>query len=52
MLPFKSQLSPEEIQALARYVRSFDKTPLKETGGAKKAKPANTNAKTTKSGKE
>jgi mono/diheme cytochrome c family protein len=49
MLPFKSQLSPEEIQALARYVRSFDKTPLKETGGAKKAKPAGT--KTTKSDK-
>jgi mono/diheme cytochrome c family protein len=39
MLPFKSQLTPEEIQALARYVRSFDKTPVKESGGAKKAKP-------------
>lgn len=52
MLPFKSQLTPEEIQALARYVRSFDKTPLKATGGAKKAKPANTSTKTTKSGKE
>ncbi len=50
MLPFKSQLTPEEIQALARYVRSFDKTPLKESGGAKKAKPAS--AKTTKSDKE
>ena len=25
MLPFKSQLSPEEIDALARYVRAFDK---------------------------
>jgi len=50
MLPFKSQLTPEEIQALARYVRSFDKTPVKETGGAKKAKPAST--KSTKSGKE
>src|SRR5437899_9002299 len=40
MLPFKSQLTPEEIQALARYVRSFDKTPVKESGGAKKAKSA------------
>jgi mono/diheme cytochrome c family protein len=49
MLPFKSQLTPEEIQALARYVRSFDKTPLKQTGGAKKAKPAA--AKPTKSEK-
>ena len=39
MLPFQSQLTPEEIQALARYVRSFDKTPVKESGGAKKAKP-------------
>ncbi len=39
MLPFNSQLTPEEIQALARYVRSFDKTPVKESGGAKKAKP-------------
>ena len=50
MLPFKSQLTPEEIQALARYVRSFDKTPVKASGGAKKAKPAST--KTTKSEKE
>src|SRR5207245_106877 len=40
MLPFKSLLTPEEIQALARYVRSFDKTPVKESGGAKKAKSA------------
>jgi mono/diheme cytochrome c family protein len=40
MLPFKSQLTPEEIQALARYVRAFDKTPVKESGGEKKAKPA------------
>jgi mono/diheme cytochrome c family protein len=40
MLPFKSLLTPEEIQALARYVRSFDKTPVKESGAAKKAKPA------------
>jgi mono/diheme cytochrome c family protein len=50
MLPFKSLLTPEEIQALARYVRSFDKTPVKASGGAKKAKPAST--KTTKSEKE
>src|SRR6185295_7723632 len=35
MLPFESQLTPEEIQALARYVRSFDKTPVKASGGAK-----------------
>jgi len=47
MLPFKSQLTPEEIQALARYVRSFDKRPVKASGGAKKAKPAG--AKTKKS---
>jgi len=43
MLPFKSQLTPEEIQGLARYVRSFDKTPVKDvkaSGAAKKAKPA------------
>jgi cytochrome c oxidase cbb3-type subunit 3 len=41
MLPFKSQLTPEEIAGLARYVRSFDKTPLKASGGAKKtSKPA------------
>ena len=39
MLPFQSQLTPEEIHALARYVRSFDKTPVKESEGAKKAKP-------------
>jgi mono/diheme cytochrome c family protein len=39
MLPFKSLLTPEEIQALARYVRSFDKTPIKDSGGGKKAKP-------------
>jgi len=41
MLSFKSQLTPEEIAGLARYVRSFDKTPLKASGGAKKtSKPA------------
>src|SRR5262245_35081268 len=26
MLPFKGQLKPEEIEALAAYVRSFDKS--------------------------
>ena len=26
MLSFKAQLSPEEIDALARFVRAFDKT--------------------------
>ncbi len=26
MLPFKSKLKPAQIQALARYVRAFDKT--------------------------
>ena len=46
MLPFQSQLTPEEIQALARYVRSFDKTPVKESGGAKKAKPTAAKAPT------
>jgi hypothetical protein len=43
MLPFQSQLTPEEIQGLGRYVRSFDKTPIKDvkaSGDAKKAKPA------------
>ena len=40
MLPFESQLTPEEIQALARYVRSFDKTPVKASGAVKKPKPA------------
>lgn len=41
MLPFKTQLTPEEIAGLAKYVRSFDKTPVKASGGAKKAtKPA------------
>ena len=29
MLPFKSQITPAEVQALARYVRSFDKKPIK-----------------------
>ena len=48
MLPFKSQLTPEEIQGLARYVRSFDKTPVKDVkaaGAAKKPKPAPKTAK-------
>jgi mono/diheme cytochrome c family protein len=35
MLSFKAQLTPEEIQGLARYVRSFDKT-LKPEKPAKK----------------
>ena len=37
MLPFKGQLSPEEISALARYVRTFDKTlkPEKPAKGKK-----------------
>jgi mono/diheme cytochrome c family protein len=35
MLPFKAQLSPEEITALAAYVRTFDKT-LKPEKPAKK----------------
>jgi mono/diheme cytochrome c family protein len=46
MLSFKSQLTPEEIAGLARYVRSFDKTPVKASGGAKKtSKPAAPKAK-------
>jgi len=39
MLPFKSQFTPEEIVGLAHYVRSFDKTPVKASGGTK-TKPA------------
>jgi mono/diheme cytochrome c family protein len=35
MLPFSAQLTPEEIKALAAYVRSFDKT-LKPAGKSKK----------------
>jgi mono/diheme cytochrome c family protein len=35
MLSFKAQLTPEEIDGLARYVRSFDKT-LKPEKPAKK----------------
>jgi mono/diheme cytochrome c family protein len=44
MLPFKTQISPAEVDALARYVRSFDKKPIKAApkAAAKKAtaKPA------------
>jgi len=41
MLSFKAQFTPEQIEALARYVRSFDKTPLKPAEGAKKtSKPS------------
>jgi mono/diheme cytochrome c family protein len=44
MLPFKTQITPSEVQALARYVRSFDKKPMKAAPktAAKKAaaKPA------------
>jgi mono/diheme cytochrome c family protein len=29
MLPFKSLVTPAEVEALARYVRSFDKKPIK-----------------------
>ena len=35
MLPFKAQLTPEEIEGLARFVRAFDKT-LKPEKPAKK----------------
>jgi cytochrome c oxidase cbb3-type subunit 3 len=33
MLPFKDQLSKTEIEALARYVRAFDKSLKPEAGG-------------------
>lgn len=39
MLPFKTQISPAEVQALAKHVRSFDKKPLAPAKG-KAAKPA------------
>jgi mono/diheme cytochrome c family protein len=41
MLPFKTQVTPAEVEALARYVRSFDKKPIKAAPPAKKpaAKP-------------
>jgi mono/diheme cytochrome c family protein len=35
MLPFKEQLTAEEIKALARYVRAFDKSLKPEKGGKK-----------------
>jgi mono/diheme cytochrome c family protein len=37
MISWKSQLSPEEIAALAKFVRQFDK---KLAGGGAKSKPA------------
>jgi mono/diheme cytochrome c family protein len=42
MLPFKGQVPDEQIEPLARYVRSFDKTPVKAAPKAatKSAKPA------------
>jgi mono/diheme cytochrome c family protein len=40
MLPFKTQISPAEVQALAKYVRSFDKKPLGPAAKAKTTKPA------------
>jgi mono/diheme cytochrome c family protein len=43
MMPFKEQLTPEQIEALAKYVRQFDKklaaAPAK--GGTKKPKTGN-----------
>lgn len=36
MLPFKDQLSKEQIEALAKYVRAFDKTLKPEPDGKKK----------------
>jgi mono/diheme cytochrome c family protein len=35
MQPFKDQLSSEQIKALARYVRAFDKSLKPEKGGKK-----------------
>jgi mono/diheme cytochrome c family protein len=40
MLPFKSQITPAEVQALARYVRSFDKKPIKAASKAAAKKAA------------
>ena len=37
MLPFKGQVPDDEIEPLARYVRSFDKKPLKAAPKAAKA---------------
>ena len=39
MLPFKGQIEPADVQALARYVRSFDKKPLAPAKATKSAKP-------------
>jgi mono/diheme cytochrome c family protein len=39
MLPFKTQIDPPKIQALARYVRSFDKKPLAPAGKKAAVKP-------------
>jgi cytochrome c oxidase cbb3-type subunit 3 len=36
MQPFKDQLSKEQIEALAKYVRAFDKTLKPEPEGKKK----------------
>jgi mono/diheme cytochrome c family protein len=38
MLPFKGQVPDDQIEPLARYVRSFDKKPL--TGARKASKPS------------
>jgi mono/diheme cytochrome c family protein len=35
MLPFKEQLTPEQIKALAEHVRAFDKSLAPEKGGKK-----------------
>jgi mono/diheme cytochrome c family protein len=41
MLPFKTQVTPAQVQALAKYVRSFDKKPLAPAAkGKTTAKPA------------
>jgi cytochrome c oxidase cbb3-type subunit 3 len=40
MLPFKTQVSPAEVAALARYVRSFDKKPIKPAPKAASKKAA------------
>jgi mono/diheme cytochrome c family protein len=38
MLPFKGQVPDDQVEPLARYVRSFDKTPVKAAPkGARKA---------------
>jgi len=36
MLPFKEQLTPEQVKALAEHVRAFDKSLQPEKGGGKK----------------